>query len=200
MSDAFKREADKGTIPGAVVMVARRGKIVHFDAVGIQDPATRAPMKRDSIFRIMSMTKPIVSIGLMQLVEDGLLAINDPVSKFIPEFRDQRVGVERNGQLELVPLMREVTVQDLLRHTSGIVYETRGDSPVHRMYRDAGVRSRAVTNTQLAATIGKLPLAVSQEANSTTAFRPTSSAASSRSSAVKRWERICRSAYSDRCG
>ena len=158
LSDAMKREVDKGTIPGAVVMVARRGKIVHFDAVGIQDPATGAPMKRESIFRIMSMTKPIVSIGLMQLVEDGFLAINDPVSKFIPEFRDQRVGVERNGQPELVPLVREMTVQDLLRHTSGLVYETRGDGIVHRMYRDAGVRSRAITNAQLAAIIGKLPL------------------------------------------
>ena len=158
LSAAMKREADKGTIPGAVVMVARGGKIVHFDAVGTQDPVTRAPMQRDTVFRIMSMTKPIVSIGLMQLVEDGFLAINDPVSKFIPEFRDQRVGVERNGQLELAPLVREVTVQDLLRHTSGIVYETRGDSIVHRMYRDAGVRSRAITNEKLAATIGKLPL------------------------------------------
>jgi CubicO group peptidase (beta-lactamase class C family) len=158
LSEAFKREIDKGTLPGTVIMIARRGKVAFFEALGHQDPASGAPMTRDSIFRIMSMTKPIVSIGLMMLVEDGHLLINDPVSKFIPEFRDQRVGVERDGGLHLVPLLREVTVQDLLRHTSGLVYDTRGDGPVHRLYQQAGVRNRNVTNAELASTIGKLPL------------------------------------------
>src|SRR5438132_3110575 len=102
LSNALKREIDKGTIPGAVVMIGRRGKVAHFDALGVQDPATKAPMRHDSIFRIMSMTKPIVSVGLMMLVEEGRLLINDPVSKFIPDFRNQRVGVERDGKLHLV--------------------------------------------------------------------------------------------------
>src|SRR3954468_2920881 len=94
MSDAFKREIDKGTLPGATVMVARRGQIGWFEALGKQSPAAAAPMAHDSIFRIFSMTKPIVSIGVMQLVEDGLLQLGDAAAKFIPEFADTKVGVE----------------------------------------------------------------------------------------------------------
>src|SRR3954466_15738941 len=104
MSDAFKREIDKGTIPGVTVMVARRGRIGWFEALGRQSPAQSAAMTRDSIFRIYSMTKPIVSIGVMQLVEDGFLLLGDPVAKFIPEFADTKVGIERGGKLELKPL------------------------------------------------------------------------------------------------
>ena len=103
MSDAFKREVDKGTLPGATVLVARRGQIGWFDAIGRQSPAASAPMTHDSIFRIFSMTKPIVSVGIMMLVEDGHFILGDPVAKFIPEFADQKVGVENNGKLDLVP-------------------------------------------------------------------------------------------------
>src|SRR6266849_7842819 len=106
MSDAFKREIDKGTLPGATVMVARRGQIGWFDALGRQSPAASAPMAQNSIFRIFSMTKPIVSIGIMMLLEDGHLLLGDPVAKFIPEFSDQKVGVENNGKLELVRVKR----------------------------------------------------------------------------------------------
>ena len=97
LSDAFKREVDKGTLPGATVLVARRGQIGWFDAIGRQSPAASAPMAHDTIFRIFSMTKPIVSIGIMQLLEDGHFLLNDPVVKFIPEFSDTKVGVENNG-------------------------------------------------------------------------------------------------------
>src|SRR5437660_1895146 len=123
MSDAFKREVDKGTLPGATVMVARRGQIGWFDAIGRQSPAASAPMAHDTIFRIFSMTKPIVSIGIMMLIEDGHFLLSDPVAKFIPEFSDQKVGVENNGKLDLVPLKLPMTVQDLLRHNSGITYD-----------------------------------------------------------------------------
>src|SRR6476619_4966376 len=99
MSDAFKREVDKGTLPGATVMVARRGQIGWFDAIGKQAPGASAPMAHDTIFRIFSMTKPIVSIGVMMLIEDGHFLLSDPVAKFIPEFADQKVGVESNGKL-----------------------------------------------------------------------------------------------------
>src|SRR3954452_15245877 len=93
LSDAFKREIDKGTLPGATVLVARRGQIGWFEAFGRQSPSASTPMAHDSIFRIFSMTKPIVSVGIMMLVEDGHFILSDPVAKFIPEFADSKVGV-----------------------------------------------------------------------------------------------------------
>src|SRR5947209_20063827 len=120
MSDTFRREVDKGTLPGATVMVARRGQIGWFDAIGKQSPAASAPMAHDTIFRIFSMTKPIVSIGIMMLIEDGHFLLSDPVAKFIPEFSDQKVGVENNGKLELVSPRRPMSVPSLLCNTSGI--------------------------------------------------------------------------------
>src|SRR3984893_955320 len=90
MSDAFKREIDKETVPGVTVMVARRGQIGWFEALGKQSPAASTPMAQDTIFRIFSMTKPIVSIGIMMLIEDGHFLLGDPVAKFIPEFADQK--------------------------------------------------------------------------------------------------------------
>jgi CubicO group peptidase (beta-lactamase class C family) len=158
MSDAFKREIDKGTVPGVTVMVARRGQIGWFDALGRQDPAASAPMTRDTIFRIFSMTKPIVSIGIMMLIEDGHFLLGDPVAKFIPEFADQKVGVENNGKLELVPLTRPMTVQDLLRHTSGITYDHTGNGLVQQLYQQSPLRSRKITNAEHAALVANLPL------------------------------------------
>jgi CubicO group peptidase (beta-lactamase class C family) len=158
MSDAFKREIDKGTVPGVTVLVARRGQVGWFEALGKQSPAGPAPMALDSIFRIFSMTKPIVSIGIMTLVEDGHLLLGDPVAKFIPEFADQKVGVVSGGRLELVPPKRPMTVQDLLRHTSGLTYEHQGDGPVHKIYQDSRVRSRKITNAEHAALVASFPL------------------------------------------
>src|ERR1700754_5034259 len=99
LSDAFKREVDKGTLPGATVMVARKGQIGWFDAIGRQSPADSRPMAHNTMFRIFSMTKPIVSVGIMMLVEDGLLLLSEPAAKFIPEFAKQKVGVETHGKL-----------------------------------------------------------------------------------------------------
>ena len=158
MSDAFKREVDKGTLPGATVMVARRGQIGWFDAIGRQSPAASAPMAHDTIFRIFSMTKPIVSVGIMMLIEDGHFLLSDPVAKFIPEFADQKVGVENNGKLDLVPLKRQMTVQDLLRHTSGITYDHTGNGLVQQLYQQSRLRSRKITNAEHAAMVAGLPL------------------------------------------
>jgi CubicO group peptidase (beta-lactamase class C family) len=158
MSDAFKREIDKGTVPGVTVMVARRGQVGWFEALGRQSPAASAPMAHNSIFRIFSMTKPIVSTGIMMLVEDGYLVLNDPVAKFIPEFADQKVGVENNGKLDLVPLKRPMTVQDLLRHTSGITYDHTGNSLVQQLYQQSRLRSRKISNAEHAAMVASLPL------------------------------------------
>ena len=115
-------------------------------------------MALNSIFRIFSMTKPIVSIGIMMLLEDGHLLLSDPVSKFIPEFAQQRVGVENNGKLELVPLARPITLQDLLRHTSGITYDHTGNSLVQQLYQQSRLRSRKISNAEHAALIASLPL------------------------------------------
>jgi CubicO group peptidase (beta-lactamase class C family) len=158
MSDAFKRDIDKGTIPGVTIMVARRGQIGWFEALGRQSPTASAPMALNSIFRIFSMTKPIVSIGIMMLLEEGHFLLNDPVAKYIPEFADQKVGVENNGKLELVPLVRPMTIHDLLRHTSGITYDHTGNGLVQQLYQQSRLRSRKISNAEHAALVASLPL------------------------------------------
>src|ERR1700726_1334801 len=158
MSDAFKRDIDKGTIPGVTVMVARRGQIGWFEALGKQNPAASAPMAQNSIFRIFSMTKPMVSVGIMMLLEEGHFLLNDAISKFIPEFADQKVGVENNGKLDLVPLARPITIQDLLRHTSGITYDHTGNSLVQQLYQQSRLRSRKISNAEHATLVASLPL------------------------------------------
>jgi CubicO group peptidase (beta-lactamase class C family) len=158
MSDAFKREIDKGTLPGATVMVARRGQIGWFEALGRQGPDAATPMAHDTLFRVFSMTKPIVSVGIMMLLEDGHFVLNDPVAKFIPEFAGQKVGIENNGKLDLVPLKQPMTIQDLLRHTSGITYDHTGNGLVHQLYKESRLRSRKITNAEHAALVASLPL------------------------------------------
>ncbi|RTE92053.1 serine hydrolase domain-containing protein [Bradyrhizobium sp. LVM 105] len=158
MSDAFKREIDKGTVPGVTVLVARGGQVGWFEALGKQSPVAAAPMARDSIFRIFSMTKPIVSVAVMALVEDGRLLLSDSIAKFIPEFASQQVGIVKDGKLELVPPTRPMTVQDLLRHTSGLTYEHQGDGPVHKLYQESRVRSRKISNAEHAALVASFPL------------------------------------------
>ena len=158
MSEAFRREIDKGTVPGATMLVARRGQVGYFEAFGRQGPGAAAPMARDSLFRIFSMTKPIVSLGIMMLLEDGHLLLSDPLEKYIPEFAEQKVGVDHHGQLELVPRTRSITLQDLLRHTSGITYDHTGNGPVQQMYQASRLRSRKISNAEHAAMVAGLPL------------------------------------------
>jgi CubicO group peptidase (beta-lactamase class C family) len=157
MSDTFKREVDKGTIPGATVLVARRGQIGWFDTIGRQGPEG-APMAQDTIFRIFSMTKPIVSVGIMMLLEDGHFLLSDPVAKFIPEFSETKVGVEHSGKLELVPANRQMTIQDLLRHTSGLTYDHTGNGLVQQLYQQSRLRSRKITNAEHATLLASMPL------------------------------------------
>ncbi|MET0630737.1 MAG: serine hydrolase domain-containing protein [Xanthobacteraceae bacterium] len=144
--DVLKGEIDQGKLPGTVVMVARKGKLVYADAVGLQDKAAGKAMALDSVFRIYSMTKPLVSVAAMMLVEDGKLQLTDPVSKFLPAFKGQRVSVAR-ADAEFARLTytnvaadREMTVQDLLRHTSGLAYgEITQNAPIKDAYAKAGV-------------------------------------------------------------
>jgi len=153
-----QKHIDSGVVPGAVMLVARRGKIAWYKSMGFRDRAAKDAMRQDAIFRIYSMTKPIVSVGIMMLLEEGHFILNDPVAKFIPEFAAQKVGVEVNGQLELVPLQRPMTVQDLLRHTSGITYDHTGNSLVQQLYQQSRLRSRKITNAEHAAMVASLPL------------------------------------------
>ena len=155
---------DAGELPGAVVMVARDGKLVYSRSLGSQNKAAGTAMREDSIFRIYSMTKPIVSVAAMMLVEQGKLSLADPVSKFIPAFADTKVGVESQDAsgapiLELVDPDRPMTVQDLLRHTSGLVYGRVGPSTeVKKLYGKAKIRSQKWHLPEFAEALAKLPL------------------------------------------
>jgi CubicO group peptidase (beta-lactamase class C family) len=164
-------EADSkaGRPPGAVLLVARDGKLQYANAVGVQDPATGRPMARDTIFRIYSMTKPIVSNAVMQLVEDGRLRLGDPVWQYVPELKGMQVAVEKPGPdgrpaiVERVAAPREMTVQDLLRRTSGLTYAPFGRSAVKDEYAKAeinpGLRQLPFDLSEMARRLGKVPLA-----------------------------------------
>jgi len=123
----LQRRIDAHDIAGAVTLVARNGKIVHFETHGLMDIETSKPMARDAIFRLASMSKPITGTAIMMLAEEGKLRLTDPVSKFIPEFKDLKVAVPKAGstpnapQFYTVPADREITIRDLLTHTSGLV-------------------------------------------------------------------------------
>ncbi len=164
MVGAIEAQVATGRIPGATLLLSRHGQ--QFEqAFGRQKPDAPQPMATDTIFRIYSMTKPIVSVALMMLVEQGRLLISEPVSNFLPEFKGLQVGVESIGedgkpQLALTPCINEMTVQDLLRHTAGLTYGIFGaQTLVKAAYRDSGVESRNVSNAELVTELGQLPLA-----------------------------------------
>jgi CubicO group peptidase (beta-lactamase class C family) len=158
----MQKHIESGTVPGAVMLVARRGKIGWYKTLGFRDRAAQDPMRPDSIFRIYSMTKPIVSVAAMMLVEEGRMQVGDPVSKYLPEIGNMKVGVESGedgkATMQLVDSAREMTVQDLLRHTSGLIYGSRGKSLVNAAYIDAKIGSRDVSNEEFVAKLSKLPL------------------------------------------
>jgi CubicO group peptidase (beta-lactamase class C family) len=165
ITETLKADVERGRIPGAVVVIARRGRIAYAEAVGFRDKASGAAMSTDAIFRIASMTKPMVSVAAMMLYEDGGLFVNDPVSKYIPALGTMQVGVERldpmtgKSVLTLVPVEREMTVQDLLRHTSGLTYGNRGTTAIHRAYpMSSSAASREVTSAEFIDRLAKAPL------------------------------------------
>jgi CubicO group peptidase (beta-lactamase class C family) len=160
----LRHDSEKGQIPGAVLLVARQGKIALFESVGVLDPQSKAPMTKDAIFRIYSMSKPITSVAIMTLVEDGKIALGDPVAKYIPQIAEMQVGVEKPGAdgkptLELVPPRRQMTVQDLLRHTSGLTYGIFGNTLVKKQYLEAKLFDGDPTNAEFVTRLSKLPLA-----------------------------------------
>ena len=121
ISATLKAHIEKGVIPGAVVLVARNGKIAYFENFGMRDLSKSLPMEKDTIFQIYSMSKPITSVAAMMLHEQGRFYLGDPVSKYIPEFKEMKVGEEGSE-----PAIKQITIHDLLRHTSGLTYGFMG--------------------------------------------------------------------------
>ncbi|UYN97429.1 MAG: beta-lactamase family protein [Enhydrobacter sp.] len=163
LSDRLNDGVKNNEIPGAVVLIARNGKIVMFESFGYRDKEAKAPMTNDAIFRIASMTKPIVTVAAMMLAEEGKLTLADPVSRYIPEFAETKVSVEKkksDGTVELAlePQSRPMTVHDLMRHTSGLTYGFTGTNAVKRSYVDMKVMAPDQTNAEMASKLAKLAL------------------------------------------
>jgi CubicO group peptidase (beta-lactamase class C family) len=139
---AMQRYVDQGNLPGVVTLVARRGKIVHFGAVGLRNVAASTPMSRDTIFRLYSQSKPVTAVATMILYEEGKFLLTDPVSQYLPEFTDMKVYAgEENGQAK-TETARPITIQHLLTHTAGFTYDFF-QSPVAKMYGPAGTNGAA---------------------------------------------------------
>jgi CubicO group peptidase (beta-lactamase class C family) len=162
----IKGEIDKGQYPGAVILVARKGKVVYFESIGQLDPASGKPMTKDAIFRLYSMTKPYTSVAAMMLMEEGKLRLTDPVSKYIPAFANLQVSVASTDpytgatRYSNVPVDREINIQDLLRHTSGFVYAGFTAHPkVKELYTKEGVDWKDVTPAEQIERLAKVPLA-----------------------------------------
>jgi len=158
LSKALEERIANGHIPGAVALIGRHGKIAYHQSFGRLDPASGAPMTANAIFRIYSMTKAIVSVAAMMLWEEGRFLLSDPIGKYIPAFNDVRVGVISGGRYGWTDADSPITVQDLLRHTSGLTYEFRGDTPIHKAYAEAGVARLKQTNADQAEALANLPL------------------------------------------
>src|SRR5262249_59756099 len=163
ITKAFQGWVEGGQIPGAVVLIARKDKIAYLNAVGFRDREAKAPIAADSIFRIASMTKPIASVAAMMLAEEGKLDIAAPVAQYLPEFKDVKVRVEKsdasgNKEVAMVAPAKPMTVQDLLRHTSGLVSRFV-PCPAGELDQKEGVLSRDVTLSETTVKIAALPLA-----------------------------------------
>jgi CubicO group peptidase (beta-lactamase class C family) len=183
----FHNEVATGKIPGAVVLIQQHGKPVFSEIFGVRDVTTKVPMTEDTIFRLYSMSKPVTSVAAMMLVDDGRLALDQPLAKYIPAFADVMVAAERHGEgrpsLATEPLKRPITIEDLLRHTSGITYGFYGDSSVRKLYANSDC-SRAISTTPHSSSVWQSCRSPNSRAScGITAIRPTCSAA---------WSRWCR--------
>jgi len=167
INQMIQRYIDDGQITGAITMVSRRGKVAHFEAQGQMDLEKKAPMRKDAIFRIASMSKPITAVAILILMEEGKLRLTDPVSRFIPEFKDTKVAIETapyrpaaNGQpardaaYYTMPAERAITIRDLLTHTSGLQSGTLGN----RIGARTAPRTMTFDLAKYVPTLGQVPL------------------------------------------
>src|SRR5262245_34174921 len=162
LTDTLKSDIDKGIVPGAVALIARRGKIAYETALGYRDREAGTPMELDTIFRVASMTKPLTSLSAMMLAEQGKLLIADAVARFIPEFAELKVAIESDNAsaktLTTEPCRRQMTVQDLLRHTSGFTYAHLTGPLLKKAYEAANVGDEKHINAEMAIRLAAVPL------------------------------------------
>lgn len=158
LMDVLQGEVDKKRLPGAVAVVARHGQVALFDSVGQLNPSTGVPMRRDARFRIYSMTKPIVSVAAMMLMEEGKLLLSDTVARHLPEFAAQQVAILAGGEVQLQPVRQPATLHDLLRHTAGMTYEFLGNTLVQRQYTQLRIGSRERSLAEFTQQLAGLPL------------------------------------------
>ena len=143
----FADQIANNQLPGAVLAVAKNGKLVIYKPYGYADKANNKPMTTDAIFNLASMTKVMASVGALTFYEEGKLPLNAPISNWLPQFKDMKVGkVDADGNLTTVPAKNPITVQDLMRHTNGLTYGGRGTTPVHKLF-PAGSAPAAVQYT-----------------------------------------------------
>jgi CubicO group peptidase (beta-lactamase class C family) len=155
-------DVEKGRLPGAVIAIARRGRLVYYEAFGFRDKAAGVAMTKDTIFNIASMTKPMVALAALQLYERGQLLIDDPLSKYFPKFGDMQVAqLDPSGDIITggAPAKQPITLRHLMMHTSGLIYGARGNTAVHKLYpAGSGAAAQALTNTEFMEKLATLPL------------------------------------------
>jgi CubicO group peptidase (beta-lactamase class C family) len=165
VTEMLRTNIAAGEIPGAVLLIARHGKIAYFESLGLLDPQAKTPMRSDAVFRIYSMSKPITSVAAMMLFEEGKLSLNEPVGKYLPALAKMQVATDNKPdpeadpqKLVLVPADHPISIQDLMRHTSGLTYGFFGDTPVKKLYAEAKLGNITQTNAEFVERIAKLPL------------------------------------------
>jgi CubicO group peptidase (beta-lactamase class C family) len=163
LTEFFQNEVATGKLAGVIVLIQQHGRPVYLKCFGVRDVATKRPMTPDTIFALHSMTKPITNFAAMMLIDEGKLALKDPVSKYIPSFAKVQVGDESKTEsgaevLKLEPPNRPVNIEDLLRHTSGITYDYIGGDLIKKAYTDADIFQGHFDNEQFAERIARLPL------------------------------------------
>jgi len=163
IGEALRADVEKGRLPGAVVAVARKGKLVYYQSFGYLDKDAGTKMQNDAIFSIASMTKPMVAVGALTLLERGQLAIDEPVGTYLPPLSKMQVAVlkanDGGAGFDTVAAQRQVTIQDLMRHTSGIIYGGRGATPVHKLYpASSSAAGTGMTGKEFIDKLGSLPL------------------------------------------
>mgnify|MGYP006280115765 CR=1 FL=1 len=159
ISETLSPHVEKGQISGLMTMVYRQGEVVHFNTYGDRDRQTDAPMTKETLFRIYSMTKPITTVAALMLYEEGHFQLDDPVAEYLPAFEDAQVyDTTASGQPRKVPARRPITIRDLMTHTSGLTYGVFGNTPVDSMYTAVGVLDNDQTLAAAIDTLGTLPL------------------------------------------